>query len=185
MCSFCWQSNLKAADVDIEMQHVADGILVSTEIEKIVMGRKIGIEYCESSFNFQVARHPDDVIVVTGIVGCAGLKRNSSMQMQGTGNNEFRHHGVGISQENMNRGAVPGKESGHINHGVQGTTNAGLGAVMPANASGVWANPPQANTNVNVGWCPPQQGNANMNMFWVALAQANPGWGSQLQTKGV
>ncbi|MQL98601.1 hypothetical protein Taro_031314 [Colocasia esculenta] len=33
--------------VDIEMQHVADGILVSTEIEKVVMGRKIGTEYCE------------------------------------------------------------------------------------------------------------------------------------------
>ncbi|MQL96926.1 hypothetical protein Taro_029609, partial [Colocasia esculenta] len=33
-------------DVDIEMQHVADGILISTEIEKVVMGRKIGTEYC-------------------------------------------------------------------------------------------------------------------------------------------
>ncbi|MQM18652.1 hypothetical protein Taro_051647 [Colocasia esculenta] len=33
--------------VDIEMQHVADGILVSTEIEKVVMGSKIGTEYCE------------------------------------------------------------------------------------------------------------------------------------------
>ncbi|MQL77652.1 hypothetical protein Taro_010061 [Colocasia esculenta] len=33
--------------VDIEMQHVADGILISTEIEKVVMGRKIGTEYCE------------------------------------------------------------------------------------------------------------------------------------------
>ncbi|MQL78267.1 hypothetical protein Taro_010686 [Colocasia esculenta] len=33
--------------VDIEMQHVANGILVSTEIEKVVMGRKIGTEYCE------------------------------------------------------------------------------------------------------------------------------------------
>ncbi|MQL94019.1 hypothetical protein Taro_026667 [Colocasia esculenta] len=114
-------------------------------------------------------------------VSTSSTQWNSSMQMQGTGNNEIRHHGVGISQENMNRGVEPGKESGHINHGVQGTTNAGLGAVMPANAGSVWANPPQANTNVNVGWCPPQQGNANMNMFWVALAQANPGWGSQLQ----
>ncbi|MQM06479.1 hypothetical protein Taro_039306, partial [Colocasia esculenta] len=35
--------------VDIEMQHVADGILISTEIEKVVMGRKIGTEYCEVS----------------------------------------------------------------------------------------------------------------------------------------
>ncbi|MQL89983.1 hypothetical protein Taro_022567, partial [Colocasia esculenta] len=33
--------------VDIEMQHVADGILISTEIEMVVMGRKIGTEYCE------------------------------------------------------------------------------------------------------------------------------------------
>ncbi|MQL79997.1 hypothetical protein Taro_012456 [Colocasia esculenta] len=33
-------------NVDIEMQHVADGILISTEIEKVVMGRKIGTEYC-------------------------------------------------------------------------------------------------------------------------------------------
>ncbi|MQL71063.1 hypothetical protein Taro_003391, partial [Colocasia esculenta] len=33
--------------VDIEMQHVADGILISTQIEKVVMGRKIGTEYCE------------------------------------------------------------------------------------------------------------------------------------------
>ncbi|MQL91102.1 hypothetical protein Taro_023708 [Colocasia esculenta] len=32
--------------VDIEMQHVAEGILISTEIEKVVMGRKIGTEYC-------------------------------------------------------------------------------------------------------------------------------------------
>ncbi|MQL95875.1 hypothetical protein Taro_028541, partial [Colocasia esculenta] len=32
--------------VDIEMQHVANGILISTEIEKVVMGRKIGTEYC-------------------------------------------------------------------------------------------------------------------------------------------
>ncbi|MQM12466.1 hypothetical protein Taro_045385 [Colocasia esculenta] len=33
--------------VDIEMQHVVDGILINTEIEKVVMGRKIGTEYCE------------------------------------------------------------------------------------------------------------------------------------------
>ncbi|MQM12864.1 hypothetical protein Taro_045779, partial [Colocasia esculenta] len=33
--------------VNIEMQHVADGILISIEIEKVVMGRKIGTEYCE------------------------------------------------------------------------------------------------------------------------------------------
>ncbi|MQM04546.1 hypothetical protein Taro_037351 [Colocasia esculenta] len=32
--------------VDIDMQHVADGILISTEIEKEVMGRKMGTEYC-------------------------------------------------------------------------------------------------------------------------------------------
>ncbi|MQM09510.1 hypothetical protein Taro_042384, partial [Colocasia esculenta] len=33
--------------VDTEMKHVADGILISTEILKVVMGRKIGTEYCE------------------------------------------------------------------------------------------------------------------------------------------
>ncbi|MQL83746.1 hypothetical protein Taro_016240, partial [Colocasia esculenta] len=33
--------------VDIDMQHVADGILISTEIEKEVMGHKMGTEYCE------------------------------------------------------------------------------------------------------------------------------------------
>ncbi|MQM00129.1 hypothetical protein Taro_032863, partial [Colocasia esculenta] len=33
--------------VDIEMKHVVDGILISTEIEKVVMGRKIDTEYCE------------------------------------------------------------------------------------------------------------------------------------------
>ncbi|MQL70318.1 hypothetical protein Taro_002633, partial [Colocasia esculenta] len=33
--------------IDIEMQHVADGILISTEIEKVVMGRKKGTEYYE------------------------------------------------------------------------------------------------------------------------------------------
>ncbi|MQM16147.1 hypothetical protein Taro_049101, partial [Colocasia esculenta] len=33
--------------VDIDMQHVADGILISTEIEKEVMGRKMGTEYYE------------------------------------------------------------------------------------------------------------------------------------------
>ncbi|MQM12023.1 hypothetical protein Taro_044935, partial [Colocasia esculenta] len=36
--------------VDIEMQHVADRFLISTEIEKVVMGRKIGIEYCSGPF---------------------------------------------------------------------------------------------------------------------------------------
>ncbi|MQL77942.1 hypothetical protein Taro_010361 [Colocasia esculenta] len=38
--------------VDIDMQHVADGILISTEIEKEVMGRKMGTEYCEVSITY-------------------------------------------------------------------------------------------------------------------------------------
>uniref|UniRef100_A0A1D1XLK7 Zinc finger CCCH domain-containing protein 19 n=2 Tax=Anthurium amnicola TaxID=1678845 RepID=A0A1D1XLK7_9ARAE len=103
---------------------------------------------------------------------------------QGTGNNEITHMGVGICQENMNKGLEPAKESGHIDLGVvvQGTTSAGLGtAAVQGNTSGVWANPVQGNTNVNAGFVAPPQGNTNMNMLWVALTQANPGWGTPVQ----
>ncbi|MQM14083.1 hypothetical protein Taro_047012, partial [Colocasia esculenta] len=48
--------------VDIEMQHVADGILISIEIEKVVMGRKIGTEYCELSITH--AQRPDTSLFV-------------------------------------------------------------------------------------------------------------------------
>ncbi|MQL79442.1 hypothetical protein Taro_011878, partial [Colocasia esculenta] len=48
--------------VDTEMQHVADGILISTEIEKVVMGRKIGTEYCEVSITH--AQRPNTSLFV-------------------------------------------------------------------------------------------------------------------------
>ncbi|MQM09467.1 hypothetical protein Taro_042340 [Colocasia esculenta] len=48
--------------VDIEIQHVADGILISTEIEKVVMGRKIGTEYCEVSITH--AQRPNTSLFV-------------------------------------------------------------------------------------------------------------------------
>ncbi|MQM06610.1 hypothetical protein Taro_039439 [Colocasia esculenta] len=48
--------------VDIEMQHVADGILVSTEIENVVMGRKIGTECCEVSITH--AQRPNTSVFV-------------------------------------------------------------------------------------------------------------------------
>ncbi|MQL79246.1 hypothetical protein Taro_011686 [Colocasia esculenta] len=48
--------------VDIEMQHVANGILISTEIEKVVMGCKIGTEYYEVSITH--AQRPNTSLFV-------------------------------------------------------------------------------------------------------------------------
>ncbi|MQM19033.1 hypothetical protein Taro_052036 [Colocasia esculenta] len=46
----------------LDMQHVVDGILISTEIEKEVMSRKMGTEYCEVSMTH--AQRPNTSLFV-------------------------------------------------------------------------------------------------------------------------